>query len=906
MTTASAQQTSDAVPFNAGAALYLSVGLVAGAVIALQIAVMRVFAVGSWAHFGSLVISLAMLGFSLSSVIIFLFKGWFDRHWQGAAAVALFLFGPLAVAVNLAAQQVQFNAIFIVSDPAQVWRLFANFILYLLPFLSGAFFLGIIFLKSRTGFNRAYFADLTGSGLAGLIILAALYAFAPETIMVVPLALWAGGLLAWFAGRRHWRSAAAALVVAALSIAAYLSLPGLLNVPAIAVTQYKGVSYARNFPDAARIYRSISPFGDLQIYKSSYMHFAPGLSDNAAFDVPEVPANAYVGMYIDGEGPEGIMHELPPADAAYYRYLPAYYPYVLKQHPRTFVVQFGGGISTMVALHAGSQSVTAAENNPAILAAFRDPRLKDATSNILANPNLHVIDGDGRLYLAHAAERYDVIDLSLATSTGLSNPGGFAIVEKYGYTREAMLDYMAALADGGILSITLWNKEEPPKSVLKFYATIADTALAFDPAGAAQSLFVASSYLSTITVLYKKGGFTGAEIGKLRDYTQAMSFDEVYSPGFAYDTSKTETLLAQYHDSIFGNGQSGDVAAGGADTTAPGGDAPQASAADPTGPGGDAAQAGSPDGSPAADSPAAGGDMAPMPATTMGRLVWHYLIHGGWPEIARQYVFDVRPLTNNRPYFAGYEKFRDLPKTLDRLDLFQDDWGYLVLWATLGVAGAAALSLILVPVVFGWRTAFARVPGKLGTIVYFACLGLGYIMVEVGLISRFTLALSNPTISASVLISGMLVFSGVGSLVSERIAERARALLPLILVAIAALLVGYAFVLAPALDWIGGLAYPLRLLFSVAIVAPPAFLMGFPMATGMGWLARLDKEHMFVWAWGINGCFSVVGAVAMPIIATSFGLSAVLAISGGAYLLAVPAFLALLRPTEPAARLVIA
>ena len=891
MTTASDRGTSGASPFAAGPTLYVSVSLVAGAIIALQIAVMRVFAVGSWTHFGSLVISLAMLGFSLSSVLIFLFNDWFDRHWQGAAATALFLFGPLAVGANFIAQQVPFNAIFIVSDPAQKWRLFANFVLYLLPFLSGAFFLGIIFLKSRAGFNRAYFADLTGSGLAGIIVLGALYLFTPETIVVVPLLLWAAGALVWFVGRRTRRLAAAAAGLAIVSIVGYLALPGLLGVAAIAVTQYKGISYARNFPDAKRIYRGVSPFGDLQVYKSSYMHFAPGLSDNAAFAVPEVPANTYVAMYIDGEGPEGIMRELPPADAAYYRYLPAYYPYVLKQHPRTFVAQFGGGISTMVALHAGSQSVTAAESNPAILAAFRDPRLKDATSNILANPSLHMIDGDGRLFLSHTRDRFDVIDLSLATSVGLSNPGGFAIVEKYGYTREAMLDYMSALADGGILSMTLWNKEEPPKSVLKFYATAAAAARAFDPATAAQSLFVASSYLSTTTVLYKRGGFTNDEIGKLRDYTQAMSFDEIYSPGFAYDTSKTATLLAQYRNSIFGNGAPADAATGAADATGPGGDAPPA---------------GLPDASPASEAPPAGGDTTTMPAATMGRLVWHYLIHGGWPEIAKEYVFDMRPLTNDRPYFAGYEKLRDLPKTLDRLDLFQDDWGYLVLWATLGVAALAALSLILAPVIFGWRTAFARAPGKLGTIVYFACLGLGYIMVEVGLISRFTLALSNPTISASILISGMLVSSGIGSLVSERIAERTRTFLPLILVGIAALLVSYAFVLAPVLDWIGGLAYPLRLLLSVGVVAPPAFLMGFPMATGMGWLARLDKEHMFVWAWGINGCFSVVGAAAMPIIATSFGLSMVLDVSSVAYLLAVPAFFALLRPAEPAIRLAIA
>ena len=55
--------------------LYLSVGLVAGAVIALQICIMRIFSVGSWAHFGSLVVSLAMLGFGLTSAVMCVAQG---------------------------------------------------------------------------------------------------------------------------------------------------------------------------------------------------------------------------------------------------------------------------------------------------------------------------------------------------------------------------------------------------------------------------------------------------------------------------------------------------------------------------------------------------------------------------------------------------------------------------------------------------------------------------------------------------------------------------------------------------------------------------------------------------------------------------------------------------------------
>jgi len=64
----------------------------------------------------------------------------------------------------------------------------------------------------------------------------------------------------------------------------------------------------------------------------------------------------------------------------------------------------------------------------------------------------------------------------------------------------------------------------------------------------------------------------------------------------------------------------------------------------------------------------------------------------------------------------------------------------------------------------------------------------------------------------------------------------------------------------------------------------------------MTWLTRLKKDHMFVWAWGINGCFSVIGAALVPIVATNFGLAAVLGVSGFAYLIAVPAFFAVLRP----------
>jgi hypothetical protein len=862
--------------------MYAAVGCVAGAIIALQIGIMRIFSEGSWAHFGSLVVSLAMLGFGLTSAVMCLARNWFERHWFGVIAGSLAAFAPLIVGANLAAQQLPFNPIFLVSDALQKWRLVANFAFYLLPFLAGSLFLGTVFLRAQKVFSRVYFADLLGSGLCGLLTLGSLFLFRPDNLVLVPVVLAGIGGILWFVGlgSRKW-----AIVIGLISIAAgaiHIHLPGAAKISKLSVSDYKGVSYARKFPDSKQQYEGISPFGHLEVYSSSYLHFAPGLSDNASLNLEEMPANAYLGLYVDGDGPIGIMRELSDKDTAYFHYLPMIYPYLITTKPKTFVVQFGGGISTMVALHSSS-NVTVGEANPAFLKAFRESAvLKNFTNDILNR--VSVIPYDGRLFLANTSERYDVIDLSLADSAGLSNPGGFAIVEKYSYTQEAMQHYMHALSDAGILSVTLWNKEEPPKSVLKLFATMAAAARANGDKDISQNFFVASSYLSTVTVLYKRSGFTAGELTKLREYTSAMSFDEIYSPGIKVDLAKADHVFKDFHDSIFS-----------ADISKPGSQI-ESTDQEPVAEGSTSeisTQTGAEVGT---NEPAVDGTALTVPASLLSQIAWQALIHDDWQGFSKRYLFDVRPLTNNHPYFAAYVFPKDLPKITDRLELFQDEWGYLLLWATLAIACAAGLILISIPVIFGWRTAFSRYPGKSQTILYFACLGFGYITVEVGLIAQFIQALSNATVSASVLITGMLVFSGIGSFVSDKYAHSARATLPKIFVGIGALLISYSLMLNPILNAIGGLPYAVRLICCFALIAPPAFLMGFPMATGMGILTRLKKESMFLWAWGVNGCFSVIGAALVPIIATSFGLAAVIAIAGAAYLIAIPAFFGVLKP----------
>ena len=170
-----------------------------------------------------------------------------------------------------------------------------------------------------------------------------------------------------------------------------------------------------------------------------------------------------------------------------------------------------------------------------------------------------------------------------------------------------------------MLAVTIWNKEEPPKSVLKLYATMAAASRALDGDKMADSFFVASSYLSTATVLYKRGGFTADEIDKLRKHTHDMSFDEIYSPGFFYDGSQTDRTLDGYVAQFFS--------------------APHQRAAElrqdrPRRRSDRAApiRRRADDGARRAAGRQA--DEGVLPSTVMGRLAWHTLVNGGWPEIA--------------------------------------------------------------------------------------------------------------------------------------------------------------------------------------------------------------------------------------------------------------------------------
>jgi hypothetical protein len=248
----------------------------------------------------------------------------------------------------------------------------------------------------------------------------------------------------------------------------------------------------------------------------------------------------------------------------------------------------------------------------------------------------------------------------------------------------------------------------------------------------------------------------------------------------------------------------------------------------------------------------------------------------------REYPFRLNPTTDDRPYFFHFFRWSTLTSLVRELGLEWIpfvEWGYLILLAVVAQASTASACLLLVP--------FALIPrmrnhlpiSRTRVAAYFGCLGLGYLFIEVSLIQKFTLFLSHPIVSATTVISSMLIFSGLGSLLLGKVR------LSIITVGIAFLgavqLVSLPLIFRVFFE----LSDPARTILSIILIAPLAFLMGAPFPRGLE-MVRTKAPPLGPWAWGVNGFASVVGPPVATLMAMSFGFRIVTLLAATLYILA--------------------
>ncbi|MBI5166596.1 MAG: SAM-dependent methyltransferase [candidate division NC10 bacterium] len=254
----------------------------------------------------------------------------------------------------------------------------------------------------------------------------------------------------------------------------------------------------------------------------------------------------------------------------------------------------------------------------------------------------------------------------------------------------------------------------------------------------------------------------------------------------------------------------------------------------------------------------------------------------GRGEFYRNYLFDIEPAIDDKPFFFHFFKWKSLGfllTSLGRQHLPLGEWGYLVLLAALAQALLASSLLVLLPLMF--RRGLPH--GGARALLYFAALGLGFIFIEIALIQKFVLFLGHPTYALTVILFSLLLFSGIGSYLSGILPIRPWRRVSAAIAGISLLTLVYLWALPLLFRTLIGEDLPWRVLLAVLLLGPLGLLMGVPFPSGIEILGR-DSPGLIPWAWGINGSASVIASILAILIAVSWGFRAVLALAALIYL----------------------
>jgi len=171
------------------------------------------------------------------------------------------------------------------------------------------------------------------------------------------------------------------------------------------------------------------------------------------------------------------------------------------------------------------------------------------------------------------------------------------------------------------------------------------------------------------------------------------------------------------------------------------------------------------------------------------------------------------------------------------------------------------------------------VPAYVGSLVYFAALGFGFIAVELALLQHLTLLVGHPIYTLSVLLFTLLAFGGIGASLSSRWSMWKACAAVALIGTIEAIALPK---LVPALLWL-----PLwgRIAVAILMIAPLGLAMGMPFPRGLKQTGEgsLPAPPFY---WGLNGIMSVIGSVTTVFVALIWGFQAAMLMGSACYVLA--------------------
>ena len=801
----------------------------------LQIIETRLISVILWYHLAFLAISMAMLGMTVGSLLVYFKAELFTARqlldhltWIGAA-MAISIMLSMGGLISTIAPSTTANT---AAMSTFIWL---KLIVTLLPpYVLAGMAVSLALTRSPWPVGIVYAVDLVGAACGCLVVLAVLTWADPISALMGTAAVAAVGSVCFAWARRVGGGGITALPIACLGRQGRPAMLAIgFGVLAVLNAAVQPTNETKRWRDGLTLLMSKD---NLELEQPAVVRWNTFSRVRAGREYvaqpflwgpsPTTPPMQASQRFLDIDGSAGTpMYRFDgkPEELGFLRFDVTNLAYAIRHDGRAAIIGVGGGRDILSAWSFGFRDITGVELNPIFIdlltGEYRD------YNHLAELPGVRLFVDEARSWFARTHEHFDLIEMSLIDTWAATGAGAYSLSENGLYTVEGWRHFIDALAPTGVLTVSRWYN---PKNVTEIgrLLSLAATSLADRGISDPQNHVFVAATDKLATIVVAKSAFTAGDLAGLRARANELRFRILVDPGAPAASPVLDRILT-------------------------------------------------------ARSPA---ELA---------------------AIAQETHLDVSAPRDDRPFFFNEVNLSDLGSLFTAFGaqgggvISGNLLALLALLKIVLLSGLLVVYAMIVPAAPAYRQAPPAL-ARLGSL-YFLSIGLGFMFVEIGLIQRLSTFLGHPVYGMAIGLFGIILSTGIGSLISERVVLFSAKRVGLW----ACLLGGYLLALPL---WFPQLtaAYEgdglfMRALVSLAAILPSGLLMGFGFPTGMRLCNTIDARPT-PWFWAVNGAAGVLGAGIAVATSITVSINVSLWIGAACYLLTLPAGMALatLRPQAEA------
>jgi predicted membrane-bound spermidine synthase len=837
-----------------------------------EILLTRFFSVIMWYHLAFMAISIAMFGMSVGAIIVYIFPGYFKiEKSKYYLSLGSFLFSITMVFSMFTMLVIPFPNAWSLTT---MFALGLNYIIISIPFIFSGICVSIALTRFPGKIGSLYAADLSGSAVGCILLIYILkITDGPTTMLIISIIASVGALLFWFDFRKEQfnnilnedklledkindnvilkksnrknmlgsKKLFYVIITYSFFILIFISLNTILQEkqkPLITMPWVKGFQEERPLYQKWNSFSRIAVFGDTIYYRQPQ---GWGFSNTFPRDIK----SRWLALTIDGAATTVLTKfNGDLKDIGYLKYDVTNLAHFIRTNSNILVIGVGGGRDILSALVFNQKSILAVEINEDIIKAVNN-RYGDFTGHLDRHPKVTFINDEARSYIARSREKFDIIQVSLIDTWAATAAGSFVLTENSLYTTQAWNSFYNHLSDSGMISFSRWYSKQNPGEMYRLVSLAVST---LKNSGVKlpkeHIMIVANNYNNAPeyrfpgvgTILISKKPFSENEINSIENVARTMNFDVVFSPRYISDSILATMVTNKDLDNFYSS-----------------------------------------------------------------------------------YYLNLKPPTDDSPFFFQLLKIKNFLNFQAQHNTNHNQAAVKLLVVLFLIVSVLTMFCIIVPLYISQKNAHKSVYSnktsplikdadqiriedwrqklKLSVafpyFIYFASIGMGFMFIEISQMQRLIIFLGHPVYGLSVVLFALLLSTGIGSFLTQRIELLKNKTLTILCFSFLLAILFIFGLLTPniILNYQSDTT-PLRIFVSIIILFPLGLFMGIAFPLGM----KLASEHLIIitpWLWGINGATSVLASVLAVVIALATSISVTFWTGFICYLIAVLVFLIL-------------